>query len=81
MQNLNVMSQSNTVISLSTQYEQEPLYFHISNISHQCRLIAMHCTDAVPPAAYAGLRDRSLNVLRTSHIICSVPFQYGAIVL
>ena len=24
------------VISLSTQYEREPLYFHISNVSHQC---------------------------------------------
>ena len=27
-------SSSNTVISLSTQYEREPLYFHISNVSH-----------------------------------------------
>ena len=49
-----------TVISLSTQYEREPLYFHISNVSHWHGLIATHCTDVVPPAAYASLRDRSL---------------------
>ena len=48
------------LISLSKQYKREPLYFHIPNISHRCGLIATHCTDAVPPAAYVSLRDRSL---------------------
>ena len=76
-----VHSPSITVISLSTQYEREPLYFHISNVSHWCGLIATHCTDAVPPAAYANLHDCLLNVSQTSHIIYSVPFQYGAIIL
>ena len=50
------------LISLSTQYEREPLYFYVSNVSHWCRLIATHCTDAVPPAAYASLRDRLLTL-------------------
>ena len=48
------------MISLSTQYEREPLYFHISNVSHWRGLIATHCTDAVPPAANTSLRDHSL---------------------
>ena len=48
------------MISLSTQYKRKPLYFHISNVSHRHRLIATHCTDAVPLAAYVSLRDRSL---------------------
>ena len=48
------------LISLSTQYEQKPLYFHISNVSHRHKLIATHCTDMVPPTAYASLHDRSL---------------------
>ena len=48
------------MISLSTQYEQKPLYFCISNVSHQCRLIAMHCTNVVPPAAYVSLCNHSL---------------------
>ena len=48
------------VISLSKQYKRKPLYFHISNVSHRCGLIATHCTNAVPPAAYASLHDRSL---------------------
>ena len=68
------------LISLSTQYKQEPLYFHISNISHWHGLIAMHCTNAVPPAAYVSLHDRSLNASCTSHVICSVLFQYRAII-
>ena len=50
------------VISLSTQYEREPLYFHISNVSHWRGLIATHCTNAVPPAAYVSLRDHSLTL-------------------
>ena len=50
------------MISLSTQYEWKPLYFHISNVSHQCGLIAMHCTDAVPPGAYVSLHDHSLTL-------------------
>ena len=50
------------MISLSTQYEREPLYFHIPNVSHQCGLIATHCTDAVPSAAYVSLRDCSLTL-------------------
>ena len=45
------------MISLSTQYEQEQLYFCISNISHQCGLIATHCTNMVPPIAYTSLHD------------------------
>ena len=49
-----------TLISLSTQYEWNPLYFHISNVSHRRRLIPTHCTNAVPPAAYVSLRNRSL---------------------
>ena len=48
------------MISLSTQYEWEPLYFHIPNVSHRRGLIATHCTDAVPTAAYVSLRDRLL---------------------
>ena len=60
------------MISLSTQYEQEPLYFHIPNISHQCRLITTHCTDVVPPAAYASLHDRSL----TLHVQVTLFAQY-----
>ena len=50
------------LISLSTQYERKPLYFCISNISHQCGLIAMHCTDAIPPAAHASLCDHPLTL-------------------
>ena len=50
------------MISLSTQYKQEQLYFCISNVSHQHGLIAMHCTDAVPPVAYASLHDCSLTL-------------------
>ena len=48
------------LISLSTQYEWKPLYFCISNVSHWCRLIATHCTNAVPPTAYASLHNCSL---------------------
>ena len=48
------------LISLSTQYERKPLYFCISNVSHWCRLIATHCTNTVPPTAYASLCNRSL---------------------
>ena len=51
-----------TVISLSTQYKREQLYFCISNISHRRGLIAMHCTNAVPPVAYMSLHDRSLTL-------------------
>ena len=51
-----------TLISLSTQYEWKPLYFCISNVSHWHRLIAMHCTNVVPPAAYASLCDCSLTL-------------------
>ena len=50
------------MISLSTQYERKPLYFCISNVSHQCRLIAMHCTNVVPPAAYVSLHNHSLTL-------------------
>ena len=50
------------LISLSTQYERKPLYFHISNVSHRCGLIPTHCTDAVPPAAYTSLRDHLLTL-------------------
>ena len=50
------------MISLSTQFEREQLYFCISDISHRCRLIAMHCTDAVPPAAYMSLHNCSLTL-------------------
>ena len=50
------------LISLLTQYEREPLYFYISNVSHWCGLIATHCTDAVPPAAYMSLHDRLLTL-------------------
>ena len=50
------------LISLSTQYERKPLYFHISNVSHQRGLIATHCTDVVPPTAYTSLCDRSLTL-------------------
>ena len=70
--NLVVVSRSGTLISLSTQYEQEPLYFHISNVSHWHGLIATHCTNAVPPAAYASLRDRLL----TLHIQVTLFAQY-----
>ena len=45
------------MISLSKQYKWKPLYFCISNISHQCGLIAMHCTNMVPPTAYASLHN------------------------
>ena len=45
------------MISLSTQYEKEQLYFCISNVSHQSRLIATYCTDMVPPIVYASLHD------------------------
>ena len=48
------------MISLSTQYEQKPLYFCISNVSHWCGLIITHCTDAVPPTPYMSLCDCSL---------------------
>ena len=51
---------STVVLSLSTQYEWKPLYFHISNVSHQRGLIAMCCTNAVPPTAYVSLWDCSL---------------------
>ena len=60
------------LISLSTQYKQKPLYFHISNISHRRGLIATHCTDVVPPAAYTSLCDRSL----TLHIQVTLFAQY-----
>ena len=49
-----------TLISLSTQYEWKPLYFCISNVSHWHGLIATHCTNVVPPAAYVSLCDHSL---------------------
>ena len=52
------------MISPSIQYERKPLYFCISNISHQCRLIAMHCIDTIPPAAHMSLH----NCLLTLHI-------------
>ena len=45
------------MISLSTQYEWEQLYFCISNISHWRGLTATHCTNVVPPVAYASLHD------------------------
>ena len=48
------------MISLSTQYEREQLYFCISNASHRCRLIATHCTNTIPPIAYASLHNHSL---------------------
>ena len=51
-----------TLISLSTQYEREQLYFCISNVSHRCELITMHCTDTVHPAASMSLRDCSLTL-------------------
>ena len=51
-----------TLISLSTQYEWNPLYFHISNVSHRHRLIPTHCTNAVPPAAYVSLHNHSLTL-------------------
>ena len=50
------------LISLSIQYEQKPLQFCISNVSHQCRLITMHCTDVIPPAAHMSLCDHSLTL-------------------
>ena len=64
------------MISLSTQYKQKPLYFCISNISHQCGLITTHCTNAIPPAAHASLHDRSLML----HVQVTL-FQYRAISL
>ena len=45
------------MISLSTQYEWEQLYFCIS---HRCGLIATHCTNVVPPIAYVSLHNCSL---------------------
>ena len=48
------------LISLSTQYKWKPLYFCISNISHQCGLIATHCTNTIPPAAHMSLHNCSL---------------------
>ena len=48
------------LISLSTQYEQEQLYFCISNVSHRRGLITMHCTDTVPPIDYTSLHDHLL---------------------
>ena len=53
-------TESSPLISLSKQYERKPLYFYISNVSHRCGLITMHCNDVVPPAAYTSLRNRSL---------------------
>ena len=50
------------LISLSKQYEQKPPYFYISNISHRCELIATHCTDVVPPAAYVSLCNHLLTL-------------------
>ena len=66
-----------TVISLSTQYEQEPLYFHISNISHWRGLITTHCTDAVPPAAYMSLHDRSLTLCVQVTLFAQYHFNAG----
>ena len=60
------------VISLSTQYKQRPLYFHISNVSHRRGLIPTHCTDMVPPTAYVSLHDRSLML----HIQVTLFAQY-----
>ena len=51
-----------TLISLSTQYEWEQLYFCISNVSHWCELITTHCTDTVHPAASMSLRNCSLTL-------------------
>ena len=48
------------MISISIQYEWKPLQFCISNVSHQHGLLAMHCTDAIPPAAHTSLCDCSL---------------------
>ena len=45
------------MISLSTQYEREQLYFCIS---HRCGLIATLCTNVVPPVAYVSLHNCSL---------------------
>ena len=50
------------VINLSKQYKQKPLYFYISNVSHQCGLITTHCTDVVPPTAYTSLCNRLLTL-------------------
>ena len=64
------------MISLSTQYEREPLYFHISNVSHWHRLIAMHCTNAVPPAAYASLRDCLLTLrIQVTYLLSTILMQ------
>ena len=59
---IKLQTTSAMLISLSTQYEQKQLYFCVSNVSHQHGLIAMHCTSAVPPAAYTSLCDRSLTL-------------------
>ena len=45
------------MISLSTQCEKKPLYFCVS---HQHGLIAMHCTNEIPPGAHMSLCDCSL---------------------
>ena len=50
------------MISLSIQYEWKPLYFCMTNVSYQCRLIAMHCTDMIPPTAHVSLCDHSLTL-------------------
>ena len=50
------------MISPSIQYKQKPLYFCISNISHQCGLIATHCTDTIPRAAHTSLHNHSLTL-------------------
>ena len=48
------------MISLSIQYEQKPLYFCTSNVSHQGGLITTHCTNAIPPTAHASFHNCSL---------------------
>ena len=65
------------MISLSKQYEWKPLCFHISNVSHQCGLITMHCTDAVPPAAYASLRDRLITLCVQVMLFAQYRFNTG----
>ena len=66
------------LISLSTQYEWEPLYFHISNVSHQRGLITMHCTNAVPPTAYVSLCDCLLkHFAYKSHYFAQYRFNTG----
>ena len=69
-----------TMISLSIQYEQKPLYFCTSNVSHWCGLTTTHCTNVIPPAAHVSLCNCSLMLHLQVTLFTQQHFNLGLLV-